>query len=379
MRECFVCFTPPSFLCSTINMCPNGIGSDIDEFANEDTKSLDTLDHTIVDGGISIDTCSSEMNWTAKRRLYRRLKKDTSLVGADPVMQGFVSTHSQTTVGRFHSIEVGIAELFELDTTTEAQLSSQLSTIKTKLDAIYAIDSTMAVGGLSTSEEDSLSLLRGGHLSVLDSTMAVNDTLTLSIATELANLTTTTHVLDSLRLLTADQLKTLNTAISTDSVYEANQKMANRIWLEILLNGQDGPDSQQAVYLTDIAAQCLYEGGEAVLQARAMLGTTNSYDDQAICAPPLPFIKSYPEKEGIAFTMYPNPTNGYLIIDLENELDSDGYAVIRNTLGQQLIIQSLDAGNKQVFLVLDDLSAGTFYLTIKSGSQSATKLFSNMK
>ena len=77
--------------------------------------------------------------------------------------------------------------------------------------------------------------------------------------------------------------------------------------------------------------------------------------------------------------MYPNPTNGYLIIDLENELDSDGYAVIRNTLGQQLIIQSLDAGNKQVFLVLDDLSAGTFYLTIKSGSQSATKLFSNMK
>jgi hypothetical protein len=153
----------------------------------------------------------------------------------------------------------------------------------------------------------------------------------------------------------------------------------NRIWLTMLLNRQYEPDSLQADTLLYIAGQCPFAGGEAVIQARALLGNANTYNDLALCTPPIPLKRPVSSDGGISFNLFPNPTNNYLTVKFENELELDGELVITNSLGQTTKVQRLYAGDQEIFLLLENVPSGIYQMTFVSGNQKVTRQFTKLK
>ncbi len=128
------------------------------------------------------------------------------------------------------------------------------------------------------------------------------------------------------------------------------------------------------------ADQCPYSGGEAVHQARALLGSdTTAYEDVAICnSGPQPLVK-LDNNSALIFTVYPNPSNGYVFVKLDEAAESDGEVVLTNNLGRELLHQQFKKGDKTILLLLEGIPSGTFYLTVKAQSRTATKLFIHLK
>ena len=168
--------------------------------------------------------------------------------------------------------------------------------------------------------------------------------------------------------------------MKTTKSYELNQKEYNKVFLEMIINDLSEPDQNQRITLLDIASLCPYAEGEAVYQSRALLGDlTTAYDDVSICnsIPQGRAIK--PETTDFDFKVYPNPSNGYAYVELENEADANGLITITNNLGQVLLTQKFDEGAKTVLVLGEDLPRGMFYLTVKIGTETKTMLFSNLK
>lgn len=87
------------------------------------------------------------------------------------------------------------------------------------------------------------------------------------------------------RTAAAAQLIYDNAAIPASYIFEINEKTVNDILLNTLVKGLL-PDSVQTNTLGGIARQCPYEGGTAVLRARAILEglTGQAFDDEVLCA-----------------------------------------------------------------------------------------------
>jgi hypothetical protein len=89
----------------------------------------------------------------------------------------------------------------------------------------------------------------------------------------------------------------LNSSISTNTIFEENQKQVNRIIIESYLN-QDGQLSdQQIAQLNQIATQCPKIGGNAVIQAGLLLEGCNNVLSQNCGLSNIPPIILYEETE----------------------------------------------------------------------------------
>lgn len=76
-------------------------------------------------------------------------------------------------------------------------------------------------------------------------------------------------------------LLALNAAVSADLTPAQNHKIVNDIVFRLLLN--DSISAGDAADLEAIAGQCPLEGGDAVYEARALLGGGVYYDDDVLC------------------------------------------------------------------------------------------------
>jgi len=154
---------------------------------------------------------------------------------------------------------------------------------------------------------------------------------------------------------------------------------ANRILLETVANGQADLTSQQVADLTPIAAQCPYSGGEGVYAARGLLGNETIYNDYVACgmgsdggqqikAP------STSSPSTISFSVYPNPSNGWAIVELKHELESDGKLIVTNTLGMRLYTETLLKGTQAVPVDFDAFQSGTYFVSIVTAAGSSSEL-----
>jgi hypothetical protein len=79
---------------------------------------------------------------------------------------------------------------------------------------------------------------------------------------------------------------TLNGSISGSSILASNRKTVNQIYLECIASGTHVLSTYQQNALWAVAIQCPKEGGEAVLQARAIysqLVAPTEFDDELLC------------------------------------------------------------------------------------------------
>lgn len=81
------------------------------------------------------------------------------------------------------------------------------------------------------------------------------------------------------------------------------------------------------------------------------------------------------ELPGISLTVYPNPSNGVFVLQIEAVSAQDLNLKVRNYLGQELHAQdiSLGTGNTNVDLTLNDLAAGPYLLELQSGEHRTVR------
>ena len=137
-----------------------------------------------------------------------------------------------------------------------------------------------------------------------------------------------------------------------------NQKSYNQIWLEMIINDQEGPDSVQVSTLLSIAYQCPYAGGEAVYQARAMLSEDLVYYDSTLCNAGSQQLIRQNSETPPSFIAYPNPGKDYVIIELDQEASGKGILSLTTTLGSVVGSQVIADGDQMIFFLLDQVSAG---------------------
>jgi len=166
------------------------------------------------------------------------------------------------------------------------------------------------------------------------------------------------------RAATAANLLSLNGTLADSTVYQANEKSVNQIFLQTLVLGNTDLTESQITILQGIAEGCPLSDGEAVLRARAMLevsqGSPVLYDDLSICGGG---ERSVSKKmvEQTSLHVYPNPANDLLNIDYRNIGNTDVQLLIFNSQGQIVRQVSLQAEAETVQLSLQNIPVGVYW------------------
>ena len=253
-----------------------------------DIKDTDCL---IADGTISTTSFPDAQLWTAQRHLYRWLLEDSTLISSGDCSEDFFNGADTTTIGAFEKVRRDMGAVFDVDSTTaqdidghQQDLSDMSSQLHVVLDSLQDADA-----------QDSV---------VLEAQL---DSLVAALDTAAADLADIDAVLKDEWMNTAENALLDNNAITATEVYERNQQVFNRIWLELFINGQDTLTSGQLDTMLLIAYQCPYAGGEAVYQARAFLSEDYEFNDSLLCDTTYQPYARKPVAPDLAFTAYPNP------------------------------------------------------------------------
>lgn len=349
----------PNFSCtSPSNLCPNGLGSNIEGFVEDEPSSIDAVDYAVADGSVTFTECDTAMLWTAQRRLYRRLMAAPSLYANDTLLQNFVNAAAQSSVGAFHGVEKGITDVFEMDSMTIAELGSQESTIADDLGGIYSIDSTLLAGGLTQQQEAALQSERDSLLVDLRTAQSANDSLWT--------------VIESAKVTQAQSVKSINAAISPVGEHEENEQAVNEIFLETIAVNVDTFTAQQVTDLLAIAAQCASCGGDAVFRARSLYSLydpTYRFVEPSSCSTSRSAMPAQ-KVHGKGISVSPNPAKDELTVDLgKASLDNDkGHALAIYSMTGVLMLQSEMAPKVPRHIVdTAGFPAGSYYLIIYDG------------
>ncbi len=164
--------------------------------------------------------------------------------------------------------------------------------------------------------------------------------------------------------------KNINNNVVTSKTIELNQKIMN----DLILKREENPiflfNQIDIENLTTIAAQCIYTGGNAVLQGRILLGCLNgnsiSYADDCVLENNSRIINK--SKNNVlhsnSFYLSPNPSNGFLKLKYQlNEFENASF-YIYNMKGQ--IISNFELNSNQKELIINDLNInnGVYYYQV---------------
>ncbi|TAK50500.1 MAG: T9SS type A sorting domain-containing protein, partial [Saprospiraceae bacterium] len=323
---------------------------------------LGSIEQGLASGTTTIGTFAAE-NWTARRQLYRLLKANPSLAPQGSVYATFLSNEANSTVGKFEDLQTAADAMLQGNANDRSQLAGYMSSTQTKFGEAKTIEDGLIAQPSNASLLAQRSAKQSEIVSVVGQSQALEQTMLAA------------------RVSAASQLLATNAAIATNSTYEANQKTTNRILLETIANDQLELTAQQVADLTPIAVECPYEGGEGVYAARALLGNEAVYYDFAACGLSNgndgQQIKA-PEVEtpaGSSFTIYPNPANGYTVVQLDKKLENASSLTLTNTLGVQVLAEKLLEGTEVVPLDTANLPAGTYFLTLQTITGKQSRIF----
>lgn len=164
--------------------------------------------------------------------------------------------------------------------------------------------------------------------------------------------------LDTARINKIDALLTLNTAVVDTILPATNQKDYNDILLRLLKT--DTLATGDLATLVAIAEQCPLQGGDAVYEARAIVGhfTGEAFDDYEICDDAQQREKRLDtSKLPQQIRLYPNPTTGLVYWQ---GINGPAVAEVYNHLGQLQLRRELPDAS----LDLGKLPAGAYWIRL---------------
>jgi hypothetical protein len=284
--------------------------------------------------------------WEAQLRLYRRLHEYPELRPTDSEAANWYAAQENTTVGKFGELYQAILLLNAHATQEQNELDYAEAAQQSAAEAVTDKDGLIAANLEDPTELEQLIAQRKQLEAVLTDAIAANQNL-------LSNL-------HNSRLSSAQQLLEQLEALNTSETYETDFKTVCHILLQTYLS-ENGVSENQIEILTEIAHKCRYEGGIAVLQARASLSGEwdwSAYDD---C--PDATERTSNGTENFAVGLYPNPAKDAALLDLGNTVTT-GRAILRDLSGRALQEWALD-GQRQVWLRWSaERSSGLYLLEI---------------
>ena len=320
-------------------------------------KDTDCL---IAGGTVPTTSFPDAQLWTAQRHLYRWLLEDSALISSGDCSEDFFNEADTTTIGDFEKIRRDIRGLFQVDSTTASDIDGHQQDLQDLGIMAHAVLDSLQ----GADAQDSVVLE-----AQLDSLLAELDTTTTDL-----------FLIDSLLqdewLSNAADILLDNAAITTTKIYERNQQVYNRIWLEMLVNGQDTLTSGQLDTLLMVAYQCPYAGGEAVYQARGLVSEDYVFNDSLLCDTTYQPLVRKQTPSNSAFTAYPNPGKDFVVVELVEKAKGRGVLTLSDMLGRVLQSQDISDGDQQVYLLLNTVPAGLYHLTVEIGEQTSAILYS---
>jgi hypothetical protein len=210
-------------------------------------------------------------------------------------------------------------------------------------------------------------LLKDSTLSTADilAILSENDLLTEEIRSKSDYIISAASQIKEDKILASDIIESLNSSITTTLVIEDNQKTVNNIYLQTIAKGLSKLDSGQAAIINGIANQCPVSGGKSVYQARALYKLFDRnvvYNDKLTCLQGGIALRESEKKEPMDEVIFPNLADDKATATYH--LSSDGYLKVVNSMGEEIIYNSLSCKMNQITFDTSELNNGVYILII---------------
>jgi len=278
-------YVPPSFIPNTWFIPKPGTDSTCgisNSYCNPPVPAprrdtvLTATDILVAQDSIHSDAFDDQTIWIARRNLMEKLISWPPLVGQNDDVNTFYDAHLYDNIGAMSSVRVRMDTLYNISSSTTANINGSLSLIRRNSaviaynDSLLINDSTLTSGQIATLRSDDS--LRMDSISISSVTLnTIYSTTQSSVASK------------------GTAILSTNNGLSSSLIYEQNEITVNGIYLSTIAQGL--PDSINS-YQSDlyaIATQCPLRGGPAVYFARSLYSLINDsiiYDDDQKCASP---------------------------------------------------------------------------------------------
>jgi Secretion system C-terminal sorting domain len=184
--------------------------------------------------------------------LYTKLMQHPDLAQGDASIANFLNIQTEAPLGKLFEIEKGIHKIFSVDPSISAEIADKTAVLDNTLTQIEAISLLLEINPL--------------EVDYLNTKEQLDDKIEV-VSTELSQIF---KQLADVRASNASSWISLNEEISTNTLFEENEKSLNRIYLNTFAKNQAFIPSTDKEIIQKIAYQCPEEGGPAVYRARAL-------------------------------------------------------------------------------------------------------------
>ncbi len=343
---------------------PTGTPSSACSIQLNDPNGGNGLDKAIADGLAPSPTGNPAMPWILKSYLYKKLKVNPSLVSNYAAYPTFLSSNTNTNIGRFYEVGKKIEEAFSASEAQYQQSQQVLDDMAALLGNLEAIDNQFE----ATTDEGTLTSLTQTKSNYLEQLRSLQSDY---------NALFDAHRLQMLSKL-AEALA-LNQQIVPGAAFESNEKTFNDIYLQSMLYQSGALTESQIAELKSIGQQCTETGGLAVGMALGLLKECEKAE-LGICstepvdrAVPTAHTTSgghglmAPGSSGGGAWLYPNPAASAFYVQLPDE--ETGELTVADLTGKIIYRQAVNVAgaliemDKQltpgVYLVRLNTSKGT--------------------
>lgn len=318
-----------------------------------DLESEDAI--KIASGTINAGPYTDAVRWVLGQYLY---ENGYGLPTNNGTVQAFFGTQAQTTIGQFHTLDQGLRGMYDGNPVEMARMGNQLDDLADKMTDLAATDDSLMTA--SGPELLQLELFRG------------------NLTSEIRLLADSIHVdyqaVNSDRINDVNGLKTQNAAITTQHIFEQNERDMNRVLLSYLAREGTHLTADEQQSLQSIAVQCPLAGGSAVLEARALLaleaGSYPNYDDGSACQSGGTYGNPVPSpapKVAAGLRLYPNPAKREATLGWDTPAEQAGELNLYDARGQHLLRINIPEGANQRSISLKGVPAGLYFIRANIG------------
>lgn len=314
--------------------------------------TLDSLEAMIASGTLETTEYLEETKAISNEYLYRMLVEDSLLMQQDSVYVAFMAENAGNAVAYLNNTEEYLRAASTFDSLYIHITDSATAQIEYYTDSINGIEDWQNLHPLQSA--DSMQQIW------LDKIAFLNQTI--------HNLETQRQALRENNLANAELENDLVVNAETP---ELNTAILNDI--EIEYQESDGDKSVLLNYFTmlfNIAQQCPYSGGHAVIRARVLLSAITdsiAYDDDGNCLQNgiyrIANDTTVSQKENNEVVIQPNPAGDYIMVTVKNVNSENCKIEIINNLNQTVLTKQLNCNNQE-HIDISKISQGLYAVKI---------------
>ncbi|HNC34461.1 MAG TPA: T9SS type A sorting domain-containing protein, partial [Bacteroidia bacterium] len=317
--------------------------------------SLDSLEAMIANGTLETTEYLEETKAISNEYLYRMLVEDSLLLQQDSVYVAFMSENAGNAVAYLSNAEEYLRAASTFDSVYIHIADSATTQMEYYTDSINGIEDWQNLHPLQSA--DSMQQIW------LDKIAFLNQTI--------HNLETQRQALRENNLANAELE---NDYVVNAEIPELNTAVINDIEIEYQESGDDATViANNFTTLLNIAQQCPYSGGHAVMRARvllSMLTDSIAYDDDGNCLQSGIYRKSKDAAAEVKTTegiqIIPNPANDKIEIKLNGINDGICRVQIKNMLNEIVYDDVFDSKKQKHTISVSNLSQGVYSLSVNA-------------